>query len=277
MSTSEHDLTVTYVYDVTIVEPLRGLCDLEAVLSNLEATFPGRVNRYPSGAILLESQPCIRAFELRVGGLYHNFAYSIDDSYALYSNKSVLGRMGFTSLKVFPDWRFEIHFMERSARKLEGSTIYVTTERKTGGALREPDPREQNISFCFRQKLKVYDRQLIAATVSRWLKSVSLQGLFGEGPIRPSATNIEFGAKYARLRVDVSASGMCSLMALFLEFIAHLDRLLLEEVNFTGHELHYDPNSVPRQKVIPIEDIHGPVLAELPIDTDAVASETNSN
>lgn len=72
------------------------------------------------------------------------------------------------------------------------------------------------ISVAFKRVPTAEVRAQFALSLTRWFQSVSREGMFGEGPIKPASTELEFRGRLVQFRIDASRSGQDTLNWLLL-------------------------------------------------------------
>jgi hypothetical protein len=72
------------------------------------------------------------------------------------------------------------------------------------------------ISIGFKGKPSPEIRLRFAASLEQWFRSMSREGVFGEGPINPISRTLEFRGRLAQFRIDASRSGQDTLNGLLL-------------------------------------------------------------
>lgn len=117
----------------------------------------------------------------------------------------------YRSLTPFPDKIHMLYFTRDYSESL-GDLGFVAAFPGIGGKKIE-DFRIDNllITVVFYKTLGKELKTRFATYLGDWFKSVSFQGLSGEGPIKPTGHHIEFRGRIAQFRMDVSQSGQDTL------------------------------------------------------------------
>ena len=123
---------------------------------------------------------------------------------------------GYGSIDPFPNKAYRIYYTKDYSESL-GDLVFVIAFPSMWKC-ETKDYRLENlmISVGFYKKPSDEAKSCFAACLSNWFQSVSEQGVFGEGPIKPVSTELEFRGRLAQFRIDVSRSGQDTLNWLLL-------------------------------------------------------------
>lgn len=175
----------------------KNMPDLDVQLDSISADA-ARHDRYPDGSIFIEGEN------------------SAERLWQLIIAKSLLAKglcqpNGFSSLKPFPNTAYRLYYTYDYSESLGdfGFVIAFPGMWKSEPANYQLDNLLISVGFYKTPSNSVKHR--FVTSLKDWFRSVSDQGLFGEGPIRPASDQLEFRGRLVQFRVDARQSGQNTL------------------------------------------------------------------
>lgn len=171
--------------------------DLDAQLGVIRADA-ARHECYPDGSIFIEGKN------------------STDRLWKLILAKGLLAKgvcqpNGFGSIEPFPNTHYRLYYTYDYSESLEDLGFVITGPGawKTGPA----DYKLSNllISVGFIKSPPDEIKYRFVASLREWFQSVSVKGLFEEGPIKLVSSELEFRGRLVQFRIDASQSGQHTL------------------------------------------------------------------
>ena len=232
MSASSTAFPKVHIYMPSILDAFRedGV-DTNAMFRQV-AGFPECAGqRYPDGSMQIEGPQAVEVFEKLAVALFRKLMANFHAQHP-FCNEYVMGGAAYISLNPFEAKSFDLSFCGEFVRKFENGCVgiwpnFVPDLRPT---LEENPIDDLPVTVIFQRRLSKDAREQFSRLVGDWLRSVSGEGIFGEGPILPVSGEIDFYPRCAQFRINASRSGQNTINWLILTILRFIPVNLVTEI-----------------------------------------------
>ena len=196
------DLVTTHALSILAQKLPDFVADMETIKA--QATRHGL---YPDGTLLIE------------GGNSSHKLWDLIVRKQLVASGGIWEPVGFAALEPFPHKLCALWYTTDYREALGELSFTVVFPGMRTCPTKDYQLENLQISVLFKRKPTPEVRQRFATCLGDLFHSVSSQGMFGDGPIKPMSRELEFRGPLAQFRVDASRSGQDTLNWLLLSVL----------------------------------------------------------